>query len=87
MQSMGYPFARCEDVLDYLCAVANRHEIFFLWRPVAGDPKDDFILELAVQAGCTYVVTFNTRDFVGSERFGIRALAPRDFLKEIGVLP
>jgi putative PIN family toxin of toxin-antitoxin system len=76
-----------EAVLDYLCAVANRHEIFFLWRPVLRDPKDDFILELAVQAGCTYVVTFNTRDFAGAERFGIQALTPQEFLKEIGELP
>src|SRR5436189_394416 len=34
-----------EDVLDYLCHVANLREIFFLWRPVLKDPSDDMVLE------------------------------------------
>src|ERR1700730_18569163 len=37
-----------EDILDYLCSVANRHRIFFLWRPFLNDPGDDMVLELAV---------------------------------------
>ena len=38
------------DVLDYLCSIAKRQSIFFLWRPWLTDPKDDMILELAVAA-------------------------------------
>ena len=26
-------YAEIDNILDYLCAVANRHKIFFLWRP------------------------------------------------------
>ncbi len=26
-------------VVDYLCAVAQRHEVFYLWRPLLRDPK------------------------------------------------
>jgi predicted nucleic acid-binding protein len=55
-------------------------EIFFLWRPYLRDPNDDLILELAVAAGCDAVVTHNTRDFVGAERFGIDVLTPAAFL-------
>jgi putative PIN family toxin of toxin-antitoxin system len=74
------------DILDYVCSVAGRQEIFFLWRPCLRDPKDDMVLELAVAAGCDAVVTFNRADFRGIERFGVRILTPRELLVEIGEL-
>lgn len=75
------------DILDYLCSVALHRPVFFLWRPVLPDPKDDMVLELAVDAGAPVIVTFNIRDFVGVDRFGIRALTPRAYLQEIGEIP
>jgi putative PIN family toxin of toxin-antitoxin system len=74
-------------VLDYHCRVAERHPIFFLWRPFLRDARDDMVLELAVKAGGEVIVTFNVRDFAGVEKFGIRAVTPREFLSEIGVIP
>lgn len=50
--------------------------IFFLWRPTLRDPHDDTVLELAVEAAVDYLVTFNTRDFAGAERFGVRVITP-----------
>jgi hypothetical protein len=44
------------------------------------------ILERAVAAGCDFVVTFNTRDFVSVERFAVRAIEPGAFLRHIGAL-
>lgn len=41
------------------------------------------VLELAVEARCECIVTFNTRDFVGVEKFGLRAITPGEFLREI----
>jgi putative PIN family toxin of toxin-antitoxin system len=74
-------------VLDFICAEANLHEIFYLWRPILPDPKDDFILELAVEARCDYIVTFNVRDFVGAESFGVRVITPQQFLRKLeGIL-
>lgn len=73
------------DLLDYLCAVATRQKIFYLWRPVLTDPDDDMVLELAVAAECTAIVTYNDKDFAGAERFGIRILTPQEFLNQIGV--
>ena len=73
-------------LLDYLCRVGEAHSIFFLWRPVLKDPGDDMVLELAANAACTYIVTFNLKDFRGSEHFGIEALTPRSFLAVIGEL-
>jgi putative PIN family toxin of toxin-antitoxin system len=71
-------------ILDYLCQNANRREIFFLWRPILVDPKDDFILELAVESNCDYIVTFNKKDFDEAKSFGIEALKPNEFLRIIG---
>jgi len=58
-----------EDLIDFHCAVATRHPIFFLWRPFLRDPKDDMVLELAVKAGCDFIVTYNTSDFVGVAQY------------------
>jgi putative PIN family toxin of toxin-antitoxin system len=77
------PYGRqeIEDLLDFLCHVAHRQRIFFLWRPCLPDPKDDMVLELAVAARCEAIVTHNTRDFVGTERLGIRIDTPGSFLR------
>lgn len=74
-------------MVDALCALAVHHKIYFLWRPYVRDAKDDFILELAVVAGCDYIVTHNTQNFAGVERFGIRTIDPKGFLQQIGVIP
>lgn len=73
-------------VLDYLCSVAKQQDIFFLWRPLLRDPKDDLVAEVGVAAGCDAIVTYNRRDFAGVERFGVRVLSPAEFLTEIGAL-
>ena len=82
----GLSRADVDAVLDYFCSVGHLQSIFFLWRPLLPDPKDDLVLELAVAAGCKTVVTFNIRDFRGAEGLGVSAQRPGDFLKAIGVL-
>lgn len=71
-------------LLDYLCLVSGRHAVFYLWRPYLVDPGDDMVLEAAVTAACTHIITFNVRHFVKVEQFGIRAMTPAQFLAEIG---
>jgi putative PIN family toxin of toxin-antitoxin system len=78
------PRSVVEDVLDFHCLVATRHQIFFLWRPYLPDPSDDMILELAVAARCDFIVTYNLRDFVSVERFALQAIEPGAFLRHIG---
>ncbi|MBD2618093.1 PIN domain-containing protein [Synechocystis sp. FACHB-898] len=75
------------ELIDFYCAVGIRHEIFFLWRPFLRDPKDEMVLELAVKAGCQTIITYNARDFVGVEQFGLNVLEPSEFLRVIGKLP
>lgn len=73
-----------DDLLDYLCRMGDRRQIFFLWRPWLKDPGDDLVLEVAVEADCDFIVTHNTRDFAGVDRFGIRVVTPRGLLRTLG---
>ncbi len=82
--SLGKPVV--DDILDYICSVANAREIFYLWRPVLPDPKDDMVLEAAVAGQCEFIVTYNEKDFRGAEHFGIRVVTPQQFLRHIGEL-
>lgn len=73
-----------ERVVDYLCQVADRRRIYFLWRPFLRDPGDEMVLEVAVEAEAEFIVTHNARDFDGvEERFGIRVITPGAFLEEL----
>ncbi len=73
-----------DDILDFICSAANLRTIFYLWRPALPDPKDDFILELAVESQCDFIVTYNIKDFAGAEKFGVEAIKPQDFLRKLG---
>ena len=77
------PGRSADDVLRflrYLASQSHLQEIHFLWRPFLPDADDDMVLELAFAAGCRHIVTHNAKDFCGSERLGISALSPRDFI-------
>ena len=75
-----------EAILDYLLSKSNIREIFYLWRPFLKDPKDDLVLEVAVESRSKYIITFNKKDFKGIGKFGVEVLTPREFLIELGVL-
>ena len=78
--SIGIPESVAEDVVDMICATSRQSTVHFRWRPALPDPKDEFILDLAVAGRCDFIVTHNKRDFEGAERFGIRVATPREFL-------
>jgi putative PIN family toxin of toxin-antitoxin system len=73
-------------ILDYLCQVAVRNEIYYLWRPVLRDPGDDMVLEAAVAGRCSAIVSYNKRDFEGTARFGIEVITARELLLRMGEL-
>lgn len=80
---LGLSIQEIESLLDYFCMRSEHQKIYFLWRPLLRDPKDDHLLELAVASGTKLVVTHNTRDFKGIESFGIRAISPKELMEEI----
>ena len=74
------------DILDFLCSIAIHQEIFYLWRPLLRDPGDDLVLEVAVAASVDYLVTFNQRDFAGSESVGVNLITPAQLVEKLGIL-
>jgi putative PIN family toxin of toxin-antitoxin system len=70
--------------LGFIVNHAERLKIHYLWRPCLKDSNDDMVLEVAVTAGVDFIVTHNTKDFEGSDHFGIRAVTPGWFLKNFG---
>lgn len=75
-----------DNILDFVISNSNRWEIYYLWRPQLKDLGDDMVLELAVTASCSYIITYNVNDFKGIENFGVQAITPKDFLKLAGEL-
>ncbi len=73
-----------DSILDMICRWSNKCRIFYLWRPFLKDPKDDFVLELAIESQSEFIITYNVKDFKGVDKFGIRIVTPKEFLKIIG---
>jgi putative PIN family toxin of toxin-antitoxin system len=86
-QQLGLTEEDIDDIIDAICSQAGLHRLYFLWRPVASDPGDDLVLEAAIASHSDFIITFNTRDFADSLRFGIRCLTPKEFLILLGDLP
>lgn len=85
-RSLGLRHSDIDDILDYICRVAEHRQVHFLWRPFLRDPSDDMVLELAVESEVDFVVTHNLADFVGVRQFGLEAVTPAEFLRLIGEL-
>ncbi|MBI4544776.1 MAG: putative toxin-antitoxin system toxin component, PIN family [Gemmatimonadetes bacterium] len=83
-QQLVFSRAELTEILDHLCSVARQQPIYYLWRPLLPDPKDDLVLEAAVAGACDTIVTFNLRHFRGVARFSIRVQTPGQFLQELG---
>jgi putative PIN family toxin of toxin-antitoxin system len=82
----GFSTAEMDSFIDALYYRAHFIEVHYLWRPFLRDPSDDHVLELAVAASSDVIVTHNLKDFKGSDRFGIQAITPNEYLKQIGEL-
>lgn len=81
--ALGLTREDAEALVDYLCRIGHHQDVHFLWRPALRDAGDEFILELAVAAGCEAIVTDNVQDFKGAARFSPRVLSPSAFLASI----
>ena len=74
------------DLLDYICKESLQSPIYYLWRPILKDPKDDMVLEVAVSSSADAIVTYNLKDFLPAKDFGIALASPKEILIAIGVI-
>ncbi len=74
-----------EELLDIFLSSCQWRHTYFSWQPNLRDEGDNHIVELAVAAAVSDVVTWNTRDFAAMElRFPtLKFLSPPQFLKEL----
>ena len=63
-------------LLDALAAVAEPVEIEFLWRPDLRDADDAKVLEVAINGGADWLLTFNVPRLAVAARFGINVGRP-----------
>jgi len=83
-RNLGLTRSDIEDIIDYLCTVGDHRKVHFLWRPNLKDPIDDFVLELAVEAECNYIVTHNIKDFKDTKKFNLKTITPQEILRKLG---
>jgi len=75
--------AEVDIVIDSLCDSSIHQSIFYTWRPQLTDPDDDMILEVAVAAGASAIITHNIKDFRKLDTFSIEASTPAEVLNLI----
>jgi predicted nucleic acid-binding protein len=76
LDASGLSAADVAALLDAVAAVVEPVRLAYLWRPTLPDADDDMVLEAAVNGRADGIVTFNLRDFVPAEQFGIEVMSP-----------
>ncbi len=74
------PMSAVSDIINRVAQISHKQTIYYLWRNILPDPKDDMVLELAVASGATHIITFNKKDLKPASEFGISVVQPSEFL-------
>ena len=77
---IAIPMSAVDDIINRIAQVSRQQTIHYLWRGILPDPKDDMILELAVAAGASHIITFNHKHLKQASEFGIATVTPSEFL-------
>ncbi|MGD0585866.1 MAG: putative toxin-antitoxin system toxin component, PIN family [Oryzomonas sp.] len=74
-------------VLDTLAAHVEPVHLNYLWRPQLRDPKDEMVLETALNGVADALVTFNTKDFADAAGlFSLKLVTPAECIRLTGVI-
>jgi len=69
-----------DDLINRIAQISRQQTIHYLWRGILPDPKDDMVLEVAVAAGVSHIITLNHRHLKQASEFGIAIVTPSEFL-------
>ena len=73
-----------DELLDIVAACCEQTDIHFSWRPQLRDPKDEMVLETALNSRADALVTFNRTDFEAAcAHLGVELLSPSQFLDRL----
>ncbi len=73
-----------DELLDIVAACCEQTDIPFSWRPQLRDPKDEMVLETALNSRADALVTFNRADFEAAcANLGVAVLSPSQFLERL----
>jgi putative PIN family toxin of toxin-antitoxin system len=75
-----------DSLLNYICQQSIQSPVYYLWRSILQDSKDDMVLEIAVASSADFIVTYNVKDFHPAKTFGIEIASPKDILLKTGVI-
>ena len=63
----GLALDAIDEFLAELAALVEPVEVHFLWRPQVRDPKDEMVLEAAINGQADALITYNVKDLSGSQ--------------------
>ncbi len=76
-----------EVILGVLASLLEPVPIYFRWRPQLNDPNDEMVLECAVNAQASAIVTFNRRDFwPAAAQFQVDVMPPGDLVRRLNLV-
>lgn len=80
----GLALPAVDRFLSALASACEPVEVNFQWRPLLLDPDDEMLVEIAVNARASAIVTHNRKDFAMiPPRFGVNVITPGELLREI----
>lgn len=80
----GFSAQQVEHILMELAALIQPVQIHFQWRPQLTDPRDEIVLEAALNGKTDAIITYTIKHFAPViERFGLQVLCPADVLRRI----
>ena len=83
LTASGLSAGDVEALLDAIAYVAEPVKLSYLWRPTLSDPRDDMVVEAAVNGQADVLATFNLRHFRQAARtFALQVLKPADVLRQ-----
>lgn len=88
LAAAGAQLRDVQNLLDVLAGMVVPVTIQFFWRPQLRDPKDDMVLELAVNGlglgQPVTLITLNQRDFLPQvHAFGLSVMGPAQFFQGV----
>ncbi len=83
LHASGLNIAQVNTILAALAKQLAPVHNHYRWRPVLKDPKDEMVLEAAVNGGAKTINSFNLRDFKGAEKFGVEVIQPGNFVRRL----